>query len=564
MGQLLKVNLNTQKIHTKKLEKNVQEKYLGGRGLGAYLYGKSPQEASSENNAVFIVPGILTGSDFPSSSRLEVVTSSPLTGYYTASSAGGNFGAFLRHNDIDALEITGKGTDWKYLVIENGKAVMRDATELVGWDIFETQESLRAHFPNKKVSIATIGPAGENLVNYATLLFDKRAAGRTGTGWHLGYKKLKAVVVVDRKPLTKAVNTEETQKLIKELLKAKIENDKTTATYATASFTEFSNDIQSYPASNYRRNFVSKDEIEGLGYEEYEGKGLEKSACWKCPLACTRTVETANGTKVKGPEYETIWALGANCDNFDMDTVIECNHLCDRFGLDTISTGGVLAWYKECIDRGLAEDTWSVERMKELIEEIAQKKNMGKKLAEGAVRAAQHLSYGAELIAHSKNLELPAWDPRTAIGMALAYATAPTGGDHCKAWTVMADTSNPETQFSPEGKAQGVIEKQNASALLDSLGTCMFADFMYGNEIWSKVLQVYSGIKLTAKQLENRGSDIFQLEWEINRKLGHNPTEITLPEKIIGYEIEVNGKKVILTKETLNTMVRDYITRRGW
>jgi aldehyde:ferredoxin oxidoreductase len=348
-------------------------------------------------------------------------------------------------------------------------------------------------------------------------------------------------------------------------LKLKVENDKETKTYATPTYTEYANELQAYPASNYRRNSISEAELSGISYEAYKKRAPRKSTCWSCPLACTLDVKSKNRGLVRGPEYETLWALGANCDNFDMDVVIECNYLCNSYGLDTINTGSVLAWYKECIDTGLTKDTWSSERMVELIHNIANRTGIGDALAEGAVKAAKKLGFGENLIAHSKGLELPAWDPRTAIGMALAYATAPTGGDHCKAWTVESNTSDPKKQFQTKGKAEDVIEKQNESALLDSTGTCMFAAiFMYENETWSEILAAYLGLSISPEKLEKIGDIIFQLEHQINKKLGHDISENVLPERIIGYEIEVGGKKVKLTQEMFDEMLQQYYKLRKW
>lgn len=563
MNNILRIDLTKKTSELYKIEPEITKKYLGGRGLGAHLYAKNPVEASNPNNTLLLVPGLLTGTALPSSSRIEVVSSSPLTTHYTASSVGGYFGAYVKHNDIDAIEINGRLGDWYYIVIENSKVTFKKASNLVGKTVSETQEILKKSFQGKKVSIATIGPAGENLVKFATILFDRRAAGRTGTGWHFGFKKIKAIVVVDIPTKSDGHDPKKAQEMLMELHKIRITNDETTSTYCTPAYTTWSNEVQTYPASNYRKNFVTKEEISKLSREEYQKYVVSKDACWRCPLACTRIVDVED-KKVRGAEYESLWALGANCDNYDLKTVLKCNHLCDEYGMDTLSTGGVIAWYKECVDNKLIKSKWSVDLMTKLIEEMAYRKGTGGKLSDGAVEASKQYGFGKDIIAHSKSLELPAWDPRATIGMALNYATAPTGGDHCKGWTVGEDIENPKTQFSAKGKAKNLIKKQNDMAFLDSVGICMFAEFMYDFEKWRDLISTFAGVDIDKKDLEKVGENVFQLEHEIVKKLGHDLKENTLPKRIIGYEIEYKGKKAKLTKEVFDEMMTEYVRLRKW
>ena len=136
----------------------------------------------------------------------------------------------------------------------------------------------------------------------------------------------------------------------------------------------------------------SKDgEISKLSLDEYQKFTIGKRACWSCPLACTREVLNQSGEKVRGPEYETVWSLGASTDTFNLSTVIEANYLCDDLGLDTISTGSVLAWYKESIDKGLVDDKWSEKRFLELIKQISIREKIGDKLADGVVEASKKM-----------------------------------------------------------------------------------------------------------------------------------------------------------------------------
>jgi len=561
------VDLASGKIESSNIEKNTIKEYLGGRGLGAQLYSQNPLKADNPENSFFIVPGLLTGTAFSSSSRLNFVSSSPLTGWMLSSSAGGNFGAYLKSIGMWALEVKGRSDKWVYLEISKEGIKILDAKDLAGKNVYETRKALESRYDSDKISVAVIGRGGENLVKFSIVQFDKRAAGRSGSGWHFGFKKLKAIVVkAGDLPVTMA-DSDESAKILTELMekKAKHEVDGNVETYCTAPYVEYANEIEAFPASNYRRNSVSKDELKGIGMPEYEKRTVKKESCWSCPLACTRlTKGKYSGEAVKGPEYETLWSLGANCDNFDLDVLIECNRLCDDYGLDTISTGSILGWYKECFDKGLVKKAWSPERMFDLIKSIGDRKGEGKKLAEGVLLASKAFSFGEEFVSHSKGLELPAWDPRSAIGMAVAYATSPTGGDHCKGWTVSYDVDDPKGRFSTEGKVENVIDRQNMSALMDALGTCMFADFMYGEDMWARCISAFMGIGISEEELKACGERIFQLEHKINVKLGQELSDNDLPDRIIGYEIKVAGKKVKLTREMFDKMMAQYYELRKW
>lgn len=566
-GKLLRVNLDKNSSEIESISSDVMSKYFGGRGLGAYLYSKNPQKADEKENSLFVVPGYLNGTPFFSCSRSNFVSSSIHTGCLLSSSFGGFFGAYLRSNRFNAFELTGVSDKWIYVVIQDGKAEIKSAKELVGKNPYEVRDFFNNEFEDKNISVASIGEAGENLVKYSIVQFGNRAAGRSGSGWHFGYKKVKAVVVVmDELPI-EIENNKTMQDILSEMRERKaqheIEND--IDKYCSAPYVEYANDVQAFPASNYRRNFVKKEEIEGFNMDDYESKTIRSEACWSCPLACTRILKSRYSDQgVKGPEYETLWSLGGSCDNFDLDVVVEANRLCDVYGLDTISTGSVLAWHKECVDKNIIDDEWITERMFELIELIGKREEIGNDLAEGVVKASENLGYGEEFTAHSKGLELPAWDPRTALGMSICYATGPTGGDHCKGWTVSGDVGDEEDRLTTKNKVDRAVAAQNDAAIQDAMGTCSFASFIYDSEIWARCVNVISGDEFTPDVIEALGERIFQLEHEINKALGWTLEDNVLPPRIVGYEVEVEGEKFKLSEEMLNEMLEQYYQKRGW
>ena len=564
--KLLTIDLSSQKYKISPVNANAIKKYLGGRALGAYLYSKNVRKPTDAKNSVFIMPGLLTGSNLFSVSRSEFVTSSAKTGLLVASSFGGFFGAYLRMAGYSGLEITGKAKELTYAVVIDNKVQFYSATFLKGKSPAETRARLLEKHKditaNRAVSVVSIGLAGENLVKYASTFFDDRVAGRSGTGWHFGFKNLKALVFIgDIKPYTNSAFNA----VVKESVLKKNEYEKQNGNdHATAPYISYANETQTLPASNYKRNFVEDNELKQLDAKEYYKKVVKKTACWTCPLACTRfTKGKFNNEEVKGPEYETLWSLGANLDNFDLDVVIEANRLCDTYGLDTISTGGVLGWYKECVDSQLIDDTWSVDRMFELIRLIAENRDIGKKLSGGVVNASIEFGVGSDKIAHSKGLELPAWDPRVSIGMALGYAVAPTGGDHCKQWTVEEDTADPKTQFNTKDKAQRVLDSQLRNMLGDALGLCMFAEFLYDYKTATKLINAYLEADFTEAQLRDNLMEALKLERAINRKLGHSHKDDVLPPRIIGYPVLVRGKEFVLTQDMFDEMKQDYYRLMG-
>ncbi|MBN2100804.1 hypothetical protein JW710_02835 [Candidatus Dojkabacteria bacterium] len=566
-GKILTLDLSTGQVDQKDLEEDIIRKYLGGRGLGAHLYSQDPRPADDPDNSLFLVPGLLTGTPFASSSRMSLVTSSPLTGFLLSSSSGGRFGAYLKSQEISVLQIRGVSKKWVYLEVGADGIKIKDASDIAGKNVYETRRILARKYDGQDISIGSIGRGGENLVKYAIVQFGNRASGRAGSGWHFGFKKIKAIVVRRGELPLESHDSDKTRDLVKEFLGRKaeheIEND--VDTYCTGPVVKTSSDWQTFPASNYRRNFINEDEIDQLGYDRFKKKVVKKEACWSCPLACTRILRGKYSEEgVKGPEYETLWSLGANCDNFDLDVVIEANRICDEYGLDTISTGGALGWYKECVDKGDIDDKWTPERMFELIRQIGERKGDGEKLADGILKTAENFGVGKKYVVHAKGLDLPAWDPRAAIGMAITYATSPVGGDHRKGHTVSANVGAGDKRFDTEGKAQEAINAQNKNVKFDSLGTCGFAGFMYDNDIWSRCIEAYLGIKVTSKQLDEIAGIVFDLEYEINKELGHSLEENTLPERILGYEIEVDGQKRSLLKSDFDKMLEEYYKLRGW
>ncbi|MBU1868080.1 hypothetical protein KJ608_01285, partial [Patescibacteria group bacterium] len=416
--------------------------------------------------------------------------------------------------------------------------------------------------------VGCIGRGGENLARFACLKFDDRAAGRTGTGWHFGYKKLKAIVVKRNQTMSQTANKPEVTELIKDLTKKRLEYEQSPdfLSHCTPIATNISSNSQTYPASNYRRNHLTAEELNSIGYKAFQKIVTKKSACWSCPLACTRYVKTSyRQEEIHGPEYESIWALGASCGNFDLNAISEAAYLCDDYGLDTISTGATIAWYKECVEKGLINDQpVTIEKELELIKLIGDRKGIGDVLAEGSIRAAEKFPGTPSNLAHAKGLELPAWDPRGTWGGILHYATCPTGGDHCKGLTLWAELADKSTALSTENKAALVISEQNQSAFRDSIGICMFAGDFLDNDSYIKSFEVLFNVELPANTPQEFGERIVQKEREINKKLGLTKENDSVPTRIMDYPMEIRDQTIAIGKENFEKMLTEYYRLRGW
>jgi aldehyde:ferredoxin oxidoreductase len=344
LGKLLVVDLTSGKIEDEPLNESYVQQFIGGSGLAArYLYdlldpGLDPLHPA---NPLFFSTGPLTGTRAPSCGRFVVCARSPLTGLWGEANAGGFFGPEMRFAGYDGIIIKGKAPQPVYLYIKDGEARLRDASHLWGKGTYETQEAIREEVGDAKTRVACIGPAGENLVKYAAIMNDEgRAAGRTGMGTVMGSKNLKAVAVrgSGQVPLAEG---ERFKAIVRETLSILKEDTLTEAFRVTG--TAGTLDYLMYLGSPPNRYFTEGEfpEAEALsGSIMAETILTGPSTCYGCPVACGRKVEITEGkyklTETRGPEYETIAALGTMLLIHDLPAVSCLGHLCDAYGLDVI------------------------------------------------------------------------------------------------------------------------------------------------------------------------------------------------------------------------------------
>ncbi|MEM2908487.1 MAG: aldehyde ferredoxin oxidoreductase family protein [Candidatus Hadarchaeales archaeon] len=582
-GKLLYVDLSRKKLEDYPTPERLARAFLGGRGLGAALLYKELGEgvdALSPKNVLILITGPAVGTPLPACARWEAVTKSPLTGFYCCSSAGGFFGAELKFAGYDGLVIRGRAKEPTWLLIEDGAAELRDASELWGKTTDEVEAMIRKELRDNRVRVARIGPAGENLVRFASIQADFRSLGRGGMGAVMGSKRLKAVAVRGHGRVEVA-DEEGLMDLTRELM-AEMKRSQAVENFSkwgTPQFVDPVNEGGLWPTRNFQEGvFEGASKINASSLRE----GLVKrdTACYACPIACGKLSVVGEGpfagVVVEGPEYETLWAFGAQCGVDRLDAIAAANLLCDRYGLDTISAGNVIGFAMECYERGLLNKGevdglelrfGNHEVFAELLRRITYREGIGDLLAEGVRKAAKRIGGGAEEFAmHVKGLELPAYDPRGAWGMGLAYATACRGGCHLKAWTLAAEVFEGKyDRFSTEGKAKLVFDLQNLRAAVDSIGVCVMGSRVIGAREMARIMMVTTGWNFKADDVLKAGERIYNLERSLAVRDGISGKDDTLPLRLLKEALPHGPCKGIkLTERDLSLMLSEYYKLRGW
>ena len=575
-GKLLQIDLSNKKISEINVEDDVVRNFLGAKGLGAYLLYTmldSHTDPLSPDNLLMFLNGPLTGTSFPTSGRTTVVTKSLLTGLFLDSHAGGFFGPELKKTGYDGIVLKGASEKPVYLWINDGKVEIRDATHLWGLPVSETVKKIRED-TDEKAHVVSIGPAGENLVKFASITIDKDSdpwragiAARGGPGAVMGSKKLKAIAVKGSGKV-KVYDEEKFKELSSKLNKKVTDNTfvHTRRVLGTSYWIDPMNRMGILPTRNFQSGYIENGYgLIGSNMKYYSKRDV---SCYNCPIMCGKVLNV-NGNDVK-VEYEDIALLGSNNGMTDVLDVAKALVLCNELGLDALSTGGTVAFAMECAEKGILKDApefGDAEGQRKLINDIAYKNGIGDLLSEGTKRASEKLGQNStDFAINVKGLELPGYSPRSSWGMALAYATSDRGGCHQRAWTVRAEVDGVLKRFSTEGIAQFVKDVQDERAAAFSLVVCDFVplsidDFMSG-------LKYGIGVDLDEKEYIKVGERIWNLVRLFNiREAGISRKDDTLPGRMFKEPLPMppNGKeKVSLPREAFDKMLSEYYFIRGW
>jgi aldehyde:ferredoxin oxidoreductase len=525
MSRSLRVDLSLKKTEIISIPTDLIKKFIGGRGLGVALIGsRIRNEFDSPEMPLIFASGPLVGTAAPTSGRSAVISRSPLTGTIFDCSVGGRFGTELKRAGFDFIEIVGISDTWVILNIEDGDARIEEAERLTGKNVEKTRMLLK-----EGGSDAVIGLAGEKGVAFASIVFDGHyLAGRGGLGSVMGAKRLKAIRVKGGRPVPVHDHSGllDAREEIMRLLRASqaVFGELGLSEFGTSALVDLIHARRMEPTDNFRDTFYES----ASSYSGYKLKSRyrsRKTGCAGCPVLCKKT--GANGEIM--PEYETVSHFGALNRNNQVDAIVEANRLCNDFGLDTITTAATISCYAEVEGKVLAPG-----EMLRLISSIGNREiGLGEELAKGSY----HYACGRgkrEASISVKGLELPAYDPRGAYGMALAYATSNRGGCHLRAYPISHEILRKPVatdRFSFEGKARVIKIAEDMNAVIDSITACKFVFFAASLEEYSRAFSAVTGLDHNSQSLLRAGERIYVLERYLNSLIGFNIEDDDLPER---------------------------------
>ena len=615
MGRVLDINLTTREVKDYPFSDADRELYIGGKMMAAKILGDhltGKETAFSDDNLLVVTTGPLTGSGAPSSSRFNISTLSPQTGYITSSNCGGNFGYYLKKSGLDAIILHGHCDTPVWLEINNGNVVFHEADDLWGMKTSETQEALdeKLKLPNgrpRKNGKICIGPAGEHQVLYSCIVSNERVSGRGGTGAVMGWMNVKAVCALGNKEVPVAEKEKmvaHTQKWFRYLRSHPLTGEQLprmgTAGLVSSMQMRGLLSTRNYSAGKY-------DDFEEISGERLaEQYNIVNKGCMSCPIRCSRTVEV-DGRHVKGPELETLVLLGSNLCNNNLEAILRWNYELDELGMDTISAANTIAYAMEANEKGLWNNGLyfsQVDELSELFVKIAHREGIGNELAEGSKRLSEKYG-GKEFAIHAKGMELAAYEPRKAAGLGLGYAVSNRGGCHLNGgYLVILEGlglyMNPTTWH---GKADTTMMMQDLMEMISATGQCLFTSYAFFpaplmkhpnswyTRLVNKILpycgasvrlinkfpeiahlhlpvfhhtkgfEYVTGMKMTFGKYMRCGERGYNLEREVNRRFGVNANKDALPKRLtdVLQDAADPGSKVPLDK-----MKKVYYHARGW
>jgi aldehyde:ferredoxin oxidoreductase len=594
--KVLRVNLTKGTCTPEPLNMQWADEYLGSRGLATKYFVEEVDpkvDPLSPDNKMIMTTGPLTGTMASTGGRYSVVTKGPLTGAIACSNSGGYFGAELKFAGWDQIIFEGKSEKPVYLFLENDKAELRDASHLWGKTCWETEEKIKHDHQDPQIRVSSIGRAGENLVLFSCIVNDlHRAAGRSGVGAVMGSKNLKAVAIRGTKGVSGIKNFGEFLQVTAEKKKILAENAVTGAglpKYGTQVLMNVINEIGAMPTRNHRDvQFEEAGKISAEAMHEKrptDGKThlVSNQACFGCTIACGRVSQldknhftVQNNPKYWGAsgglEYEAAWSLGSSNGVGDLEALQYANMICNEDGMDPISFGATVSAVMELYEIGaLNKDQigteapfGSAQALTHMAEITARGEGFGKEIGQGSKRLCEKYGH-PDLSMSVKGQEFPAYDSRGIQGMGLTYATSNRGACHLRSYTVASEVLGIPVKTDPlttEGKPALVKAFQDATAVFDASGLCIFTSFAWTVADIQPQIQAACEGDWSMDKLAVVGERIWNMEKLFNLQAGLTKKDDDLPKRLKTEPAKTGPAKGLVNG--IDKMLPEYYDLRGW
>ncbi len=577
---------------------------LGGRGFGVFelLRGVGPEAAplSAENLLVFAA-GSLTGTSFPGSSRIALVTKNVLSGGISTSSGGGNLGPKFRQAGFDALVVSGRSSFPCWILLKDGQVEIRDGSDLWGLSVSEAADAVRTVTGDPEAETASIGIAGERLASVSCVMIGgAHALAWGGSGAVMGFKNLKAVAASGRgvpKAADEAAFLSESRRY-SWILRASSASAALRAggTHGMAGVGGWSGKVPT-SVRNLQEEFWDGEKSARISEAAFRPMEKKRTSCWNCPLSCLHLYETERDGKrieVEGMHANSVRGLGSNLDLDDPAALLEAHRLCNDSGLDVDGVAAALGWAIECFERGILgpadtdglELRWgNGESILALIGMIAERKGFGRLLGEGVLEAAKTVGRGSEQFAmHVKGVGLNEQGVRSHKAWGFGMAVSARGGGHLNgspqtenrqipSWTGqwLFGNENAGVPGSYEGKGKLVAWYEIYKAIVDSAGMCYFASGWYDPALadiqpLSRALEAFGCEGLTPEEIWRRGRRIVEGEKAFNTvHAGFGRKDDILPARVMEEPLTFGPYAgAVMDRPSFEKVLDEFYRERGW
>ncbi|MHA1781561.1 MAG: aldehyde ferredoxin oxidoreductase family protein [Candidatus Thorarchaeota archaeon] len=599
-GKILRVDLSKDTVRVDNIPQDWIRQFIGGDGFAArILYEEVPSgtDPLSPANKLIFATGPITGTLWPMSGRSVFVSKGAQTGIWAESHVGGFIGPELKYAGYDLLVVEGRSEKPVYIMVEDDHVELVDASKLWGFTTSEATVKIQEQQHDPDVQVAAVGPAGERLVKFASLIVNHaRAAGRTGMGAVLGSKNVKAIAIRGHGGV-RVANHEEFVALAKRAQERVRVNPqaKEMGKWGTWILTAVKQEIGELPTYNHRTGVFP-------GWEQLSGDYIRPRytiadrACFGCSLACKKVNYIPDGpfagTLEEGPEYEGLMAFGSVLGIADYPTTLRANQICNKYGMDVISAGTTIGFAIEAFEKGIITEAdtgglnlqWNDSALViQLLEMIGKREGFGDLLAEGSREAARRIGKGAEKYAmHVKGLEISGQDGRTHRSIGLSHATGARGADHLRSLVTVDQLGYEEVAakrwghdklpeiinpYTEKYKATAVVETENTYCIRDTLIVCWYSVSwppIFWMDDFAEMLPLATGITEfgSTERLTEIAERQVTLKRLFNAREGLSRKDDQLPERFLKEPMpEGPGKGQVVH---LDPMLDDYYRLRGW